>query len=204
MNKLAITPSFQYQAGGFYGSPLDVTGVDPRACSANSRDTGITKLSPGTNPLQCNYLTAIAPGFGQFGYLYIPDPQTGHFSAMGSYQQPNMIVGNMQISYDVNTRVKLILTGTNIFHTCFGGTPEPWTAANPPSPNICGYYPAGSPINTTVYPANFYNGKGINDVKANGAITPFTQSYMPGTSNLASIGASLPPFNLYINAQIRL
>jgi hypothetical protein len=205
MNKFAITPSFQFQAGGFYGSPLDITGVDPRACSANSRDSGILKLSPGTNPLQCNYLSMVAPGFGQFGYFYIPDPQTGHFSAMGSYENPNMIVGNLQLSYDVNPRIKLILTGTNIFHACFGGYSEPWTAANPPSPTICGYGAAGSPLNTTVYPANFYNGKGIGDVKANGGVVqPFTQSYMPGTSNLASIGASLPPFNLYINAQIRI
>jgi hypothetical protein len=208
-NKLAITPSVQWQAGSWYGSPLDTTGLDPRTCKMNSADPGapggaITAVSPTTNPRQCNYLTTVAPGLGQFGYLYIPDPQTGHFSAMGSYENPNMIVGNLQISYDLNPKVKLLLTGTNIFHTCFGGTPEPWTAANPPAPNVCGYSAAGGPLNTTVYPANFYNGTGISDVKANKTTTPFTQSYMPTLGNVTGIGASLPPFNLYINAQIRL
>ena len=56
-DKLAITPSFNFQTGGFYGSPLDTMGLDPRTCTQNSAATGITKLSPKTNPLQCNYLT---------------------------------------------------------------------------------------------------------------------------------------------------
>ena len=56
-DKLAITPSLNFQTGGFYGSPLDTMGLDPRSCLQNSAATGITKLSPKTNPLQCNYLT---------------------------------------------------------------------------------------------------------------------------------------------------
>ncbi len=204
-NKLAITPSFNFQTGGFYGSPLDTTGLDPRACTQNSRAAGITKLSPKTNPLQCNYLSVTAPGLGQFGYLYIPNPQTGSF-LFGNYEQPSSIVGNLQVAYDVSPRIRLTVLGANLFHTCFGGTPAAWTAAAPPSPVFCGYAPAGGPLNSTIYPANFYNGTGINDFKANGARTPaaFQQSYTPSGLTNGAIGASVQPVNVYFNAQIRI
>jgi hypothetical protein len=204
--KLAITPSFQFAAGAYYGNVLDVTGLDPRACKRNSADSGITAVSPGTDPNQCNYLTAIAPGFGQYSYLYIPNPQTGSFAAINSYEQPSIITSNIQVTYDLNQRITLTLTGTNLFHSCFGGTSEPWTAANPPSPNICGYAAAGGPLNSTVYPANFYNGTGIGDSKANGKVTtPYTQSYGPIIANSGGqITNALPPFNVYFNANIKL
>jgi hypothetical protein len=203
-HKLAITPTVQFQSGGFYGSPLDVNGIDPRACQGNSVDTGITKLSPKTNPLQCNYLTLQAAGFGPLGNFYIPNPQTGHFSGIGSYENPSLITGNLAITYDVTPKMTLALTGTNLFHTCFGGTAEPWTTAFPPGPNACGYLAAGGVLNSTIYPANFYNGTGINDKAANKFTTPFQQSYFPSTGNIGAIGSALPPFNIYLNAQIKL
>jgi hypothetical protein len=203
--KFAVTPSFQFAAGAYYGNVLDVTGVDPRACNANSFKTGITTVSPNTNPNQCNYLTAIAPGFGQYGFLYIPNPQTGRFAAINSYEAPSIITSNIQLSYDLSPKINLTLTGTNLFHSCFGGSSEPWTAANPPSPNICGYAAAGGPLNSTVYPANFYNGTGIGDTKANKGTTPFTQSYAPLVANSGGqITGALPPLNLYFNASIKL
>ena len=204
-DKWAITPSFQWQAGGFYGSPLDVNGYDPRACTLNSAGSGITKVSPKTNPLQCNVLDINAPGLGQFGYFYIPNPQTGHFSAMGSYEQPSLITGNVQITYDVSPKVTLTGTFTNVFHTCFGGSSFPWTSAFAPGPNTCGYFPAGGVLNTTVYPSNFYNGTGINDRAANGGVRPnYTQSYLPTLGNNGAIGGTLQPFNFFINAQIKI
>ena len=131
----AVTPRLQV---AFYGGPLDITGYDPRTCQLNSLGSGITKVSPKTNPLQCNYLTSNALGLGTFGFLYIPDPQSGFFSSMGSFANPNLIVGNLQVSYDINPKVRLTLVGANLFHTCFGGSSEPWTSANPPGPNVCG------------------------------------------------------------------
>ncbi len=122
-DKLAITPSFAWQTGGYYGSPLDNTGLDPRTCTSNSATTGITKVSPKTNPLQCNYLTVTAPGLGAFSYLYIPDPQTGTF-AFGTYQQPSSIVGNLQVTYDLSSKIRLSVLGANLFHVCYGGTTE--------------------------------------------------------------------------------
>jgi hypothetical protein len=206
-HKLAVTPSLQFQSGGFYGSPLDINGIDPRTCMLNSAGSGITKVSPKTNPLQCNYLATnplLGAGTGQFGYFYIPNPQTGHFAAIGSYQNPSLFTGNLQLTYEATPKLTVTLTGANIFHTCFGGSSEPWTAANQPGPNICGYFPAGGVLNSTIYPANFYNGTGINDFAANKVHTPFQQSYFPVTGNNGGIGGALQPFNLYITAQMKL
>ncbi len=202
-DKLAITPSFSFQTGGFYGTPMDVTGVDPRACTLNSAATGITKLSPKTNPLQCNYLTTVAAGLGQFGYLYIPNPQTGTF-AFDNYQNPSSIVGNLQLTYDVSPRIKLTVLGANLFHSCFGGSSTPWSSYYAPSNVVCGYTPAGGPLNSTIYPANFYNGTGINDFKANGARTPFIESYTPLNSGNGAIGGGVPPINVYFNAAVKI
>jgi hypothetical protein len=204
-DKLAITPSFNFQTGGFYGSPLDTEGYDPRTCVENSAASGITKVSPKTNPLQCNYLSVTAPGLGPFSYLYIPDPQTGTF-LFDNYEQPSSIVGNLQLSYDVSPRIRLTVLGANLFHSCFGGTAAAWTAAAPPSYVICGYEPAGGTLNSTIYPANWYNGTSINDYKANGARTPsaFQESYTPANVNNGAIGAAVQPINVYFNAQVKI
>jgi hypothetical protein len=202
-DKLAITPSFNFQTGGFYGSPLDTEGLDPRSCLLNSATTGITKVSPNTNPQQCNYLHTTSPGTGAFTYLYVPNPQTGAF-LFGNYEQPSSIVGNLQVTYDVSPRIRLTVLGTSLFHECFGGTSAPWTSAYPPSNVFCGYIPAGGSLNSTIYPSNFYNGTGINDFKANGAHTPFQQSYTPGGATNGAIGASAQPINVYFNAQVRI
>ncbi len=202
-DKLAITPSFSWQTGGYYGSPLDTEGLDPRTCTSNSATTGITKVSPKTNPLQCNYLTVTAPGLGAFSYLYVPDPQTGTFP-FGSFQNPSSIIGNLQVTYDVSSKIRLSVLGANLFHVCYGGTTEPWTTANPPSNVTCGYTPAGGSLNSTLYPSNFYNGTGIGDFAANKARTPFTQSYEPTPLNNGAIGSSILPINVYFTAQIKI
>lgn len=202
-NKLAITPSFNFQSGGFYGSPLDTEGLDPRTCQLNSASTGITKVSPKTNPLQCNYLYATSPGASSFTYLYVPNPQTGSF-LFDNYEQPNSIVGNLRISYDLSPRIRIGVLGEGLFHECFGGTSAPWTAAYPPDNVICGYAPAGGSLNSAVYPSNFYNGTSINDYKANGARTPWTQSYLPSTYNNGAIGGAVQPISIYLNAQVKI
>jgi hypothetical protein len=202
-DKLAITPSFNFQSGGYYGSPLDTEGLDPRTCVQNSAAAGITKVSPHTNPLQCNYLSATAPGLGPFSYLYVPNPQVGSF-LFTNYQNPSSIFGNLQITYDVSPKIRLSVLGVALFHSCFGGTSAPWTTANPPSNVVCGYLPAGGTLNSTLYPSNFYNGTGIGDFKANGARTPWTSSYLPSGSNNGAIGGSVPPINVYFNATVKI
>jgi hypothetical protein len=202
-DKLAITPSFNFQTGGFYGSPLDTLGVDPRTCVRNSASTGITKVSPHTNPLQCNYLTATAPGLGPLINLNIPNPQTGSF-LFANFQNPSSIFGNLQLTYDVSPRIRLSALGVALFHTCFGGTSAPWTTANPPGSAVCGYLPAGGSLNSTIYPSNFYNGTSINDFAANKAHPAFPQSYYPSAGNNGAIGGGVPPINVYFNATVKI
>jgi hypothetical protein len=205
-NKWAITPSLQMATGGYYGSPLDVNGVDPRACAANQGTTGA--VAPGSSTaLNCDYTTMVAAGFGQYTYLYVPNPQTGSF-AFDSYQQPTLLTGNLQLSYDVSPKISLTLTAANLFHTCFGGSAEPWTAANPPSSTVCGYTPAGGALNSSVYPSNFFNGTGFNDAAANGGVTTpkaFQQSYTPGLANIGAIGTDIiAPLNIFLTAEVRM
>ena len=104
----------------------------------------------------------------------------------------------------MSPKLTVTLTGTNIFHTCFGGSSEPWTSAFGPGPNICGYVPAGGVLNSTIYPANFYNGTGINDVAANKVRTPYTQSYFPTPGNNGAISGALQPFNFFVTARIKI
>ncbi|HZY95903.1 MAG TPA: TonB-dependent receptor [Candidatus Cybelea sp.] len=202
-DKLAITPSINLQTGGFYGSPLDQVGIDPRTCVHNSATTGITAVSPHTNPLQCNYLTATSPGLGPFAYFNIPNPQTGSF-LFANFQNPTSVFGNLQVTYDVTPRIRLSVLGVALFHTCFGGTSAPWTAAYPPGSAVCGYLPAGSNLNSSIYPSNFYNGTSFNDFAANKVHPPFTQSYTPNASNNGAIGGAVPPINLYFNATVKI
>ncbi len=193
-NRLAVTPSVQFESGAAYGSPMDVAGVDPRVCGLNQTQAGVVNA----NGQYCDYLHQA--GVGATGYLYIPNPQTGSFASMGQYIEPNILVGNMQIRYDVSPRITLTATAANIFHSCFGGSSEPWTAATPPSPNACGYITNGS-----TYVSNYYNGKSPFDTKANpgGGTIPFmTQSYAPSGSNGPSFTPL--PFELFVQAQLKI
>ncbi len=204
-DKLAITPSLQFESGAPYGSPLDTIANDPRTCTNNQGMDGVADNphfgQPGSS-LWCDYRTivsgsaATASKYPAAGYLYIPNPQTGSYASIGQYTQPNILIGNLQATYDVSPRVRLQLTGAGIFHACWGGTAEPWTAAAPPGGAICGYLPNGW------YTANAFNGTSPYDKHANP--TPMaweTQSYIPKSNNTS--GGYLP-FNLYITGQIRL
>jgi hypothetical protein len=194
-NKLAITPSIQVQAGTKYGSPVDVVGLDPRVCANNQGATGVATTN---NPLTCDYRTLIGPGVAtSYGYLFIPNPSTGQFASPGTYTEPTLATGNIQVTYDLTPRVKLTATATNIFNTCWGGSATPWSAAFPPSPHVCGY-------NTNSdYTANFYNGSSAYDKKANGA-TPYQWQGYSDEPTLGNGAGSFFPFNLYLQAQIRL
>ncbi len=198
-NKLAITPSLQFESGTAYGSPMDVAGIDPRTCQSNQSfpAAGFNPV-PGGNGKACNYLSQA--GVGATGYLYIPNPQTLHFASLGSYVEPDLLTGNIQVSYDLSSKVRLSLTGANLFRSCFGGSAEPWTAAYPPSPNVCGYGTNGN-----AYVSNYYNGNSPTNRTANpggGTIPAQLQSYGPSSGNGASFTPL--PFTLFVQAQIKL
>jgi hypothetical protein len=201
LGRLAITPSLQMEAGTKYGSPMDVVGVDPTACAAN-QGYGTTPVKDSTSPYACNYRDYLGGGISPWGYLYVPNPQTGTFASYGSYTEPNIVVGNVQLSYDF-PHVRVTVTAASLWHTCFGGSTEPWASAYAPGQYICGY--GANTINYVggLQGAGAYVGKSPTDVGANG-VSPNAwelQSYLPGQGNGA--GGYLP-FNLYIQAQIHL
>jgi hypothetical protein len=196
--KFAITPSVQFQSGTRYGTPYDVYGVDPRDCGSNQGPTG-TDVATTNNPLTCDYLTAGPGAAPNFTYLYVPNPQTGKFASLGQFTEPTIMIANLQASYDISPRISLQLTATDLYHTCFGGTKDPWTAANPVGKNNCGYYASG-----LYNGAGWYNGASPTDSAANGGVTPYAfeeQSYLPKFNN--SQGGFIP-FTLYLQAQIKL
>lgn len=100
--KVAVTPSFTFSSGAFYGSPLQWPGYDPTTC------TGVVK--PGSevaNPQTCG------------SYLFIPDVYTGSFDAMGAFKEPSRLTANLQIGYDLTKRTHLTLSMTGLMDQCY-------------------------------------------------------------------------------------
>ena len=198
-DKFAVTPSLQWTTGSSYGSPVTVQGVDPRECTAND-----TSASAAAN--QCDWQSLASAGATATGLLYIPNPQTGTFDGIGQYHNPTIMVGNIAFSYDVSPKVSVNLTVANVFHTCFGGSKEPWSTAYAPGRSICGYTPNGS------YVSNFQRGGGMAnpgniasyDAAANGTtLYPFQfQSYAPNQGT--NVGIVPPPFNAYLTVNVKL
>lgn len=99
----AVTPSFTYSDGSYYGSPLTYPGYVPQGCAALP---SATPLAPGSS---C----------GAGGAIFIPDPYTGRFDSMGSLREPSQLTMNLGLSYDVSKRVTINLLGSNIYNRCF-------------------------------------------------------------------------------------
>ncbi len=101
--RLAITPSFSYNSGSYYGSPLSVPGYVPQACAAAPSAT------PDTPGVSC----------GGGGAIFIPDKYTGYtFDSLGSLKEPWQFTTNLQLSYNVSDRASLTLIASNIFNRC--------------------------------------------------------------------------------------
>ncbi len=132
------------------------------------------------------------------GQLFIPNPQTGKFANIGQFRAPWIALLNLQMRYDISPKLTGLVTLSNLWHTCFGGSSEPWTKAYAPGANVCGYNPNG------FYVSNYYNGTGPNDAAANGVAAQkwIQNSYLPSTG---SLGSGLPfPFNAYFQLQVKL
>ncbi len=196
--KFAATFSLQATEGTSYGGPMDVVGIDPRACAQNSTTAGILAVSPKTDPFQCDALTAAGTFSNAAGVLYIPNPQTGSFATIGAYRNPWLAVGNLALTYDLSPRISANVTLANLFHTCWGGTKAAWTTAYPPGTNVCGYGTNGA------YVSNFYNGTSPFDTAANG-FTPQqwqVQSYSPRT--FTDAGSIPSPFNVFVQLTVKM
>jgi hypothetical protein len=199
-DKWAVTPSLQLSSGSSYGSPITVQGVDPRECSAvDNTDTVAAN--------ECAYTSVIGTAATTSGLLYIPNPQTGTFDGIGAYHQPNILVGNIALSYDVTPKISINLTVSNLYHTCFGGSKEAWTSAYPAGQNVCGYFANG------LYVSNYQLGNGYAtpgvtssySATANGtSLFPWQQQSYAPSNGAGAAGTIPPPINAYLTVNIKL
>ena len=101
-----MTPSLQFQGGGKYGIPITEAGIDPAS--------GCGKPLFGDR-----YNASTCPGV-----VDIPNPFTGVFDPIGAFTEPNELIANLQLSYDVSPRIQLVGQLTNIVNYCWGGTQD--------------------------------------------------------------------------------
>lgn len=198
-DKFALTPALSLQEGTTYGTPADVQGLDPRACTVNQGSLGIK----GINPLAPDYTScgqALTSDGTSPGTLYIPNPQTGSFDTFGQFRQPWQFNLGAQASYDFTPRVSGHVAVTSLVNQCFGGSSEPWSRAYPPNGAICGYV-----SNTFYNGGHYYNGSSPNDKAANGvAQNPyFAQSFAPSYGDSSSGNYPLA-LNFYFSLQVKL
>ncbi len=189
-DRLALTPSFQFQGGGKYGAPETTPGIDP--------------AGGGCVPLvgSHRYDASSCPTS-----LVIPDPFTGVFDDLGSFTQPNEFMVNFQASYDVSPRITFTAVLANIINTCWGGSKQAWTYTDN---NICSYGVVGNGLIPPV--GNAFNPVGTTS-KANGknAATNVQQfllyPYEPalGPFLVSGLNNSVKaPFQAYFTANIKL
>ncbi|HEY0615446.1 MAG TPA: hypothetical protein VGC96_12420, partial [Candidatus Elarobacter sp.] len=187
-DRLSITPSFQFTAGGRYGSPVMGIAMDPAG-------GGCTPL-PGAIAGDPRYPYG-APGGAPYaaqncaGFMTGPDPFTGHFDQPGAFREPSQLIGNIGISYEASKRVTLNLLAINVLGTCFGGQQEPWTNAGP---KIGCWYNAA----TGFQAGNFYN--------PGNTLTRQSYPYFPVIGSIAgqqAYGTAIGPFQLMMSAHIK-
>jgi hypothetical protein len=183
VNKLSISPQFQFFEGVPYGAPLVSNGVDPATCGALAGGSiaGDPRYKFGGTG---NPFDALTCG----GAIPVPDPFTGKFDNLGAFKSPNEIMVHMQIGYDVSPRVALTLNLVNIVTSCSGGSSEPWTRLA--NSKACSYTLPGynAPL---PFGSNFYN--------PGAAFQPMVQ--YPYQENPIS---NAPPFNAFLGVKIKL
>jgi hypothetical protein len=197
-DKFAITPSVQFQGGARYGAPETTNGIDPTTCGA--------PLSGSVTSNDPRYPYGNAGG-GAFDatncdVMPIPNPYTAKFDALGAFVQPNQMVANLQLSYDVSPNVTLVGTFANIVNRCWGGTKAAWTVDDP---NICSYNtlngggaiaPVGNIYNPPATVGDFQRIVQYPYAAYYGAVNVNTAA---GNNNQTK-----QPFQFFLEAQIRL
>jgi len=184
--KFAITPSLQFQGGGKYGIPLTEAGIDPAS--------GCGKPLFGDR-----YNASTCPNV-----VDIPNPFTGVFDPIGAFTEPNELIANLQLTYDVSPRIQLVGALTNIVNYCWGGSKTAWTVADG---NICSY----SNLEGTVYPVAPYGTPGaiVNPQGYSGSqIQPFRKyPYEPqlGPAIVTALNGSYKtPIQFYLTSNLKL
>ncbi len=175
--KLAITPSFTYNSGSYYGSPLAMPGYVPQACTQNPAAT------PTTPGVSC----------GSGGAIFVPDPYTNRFDGFGTLREPSQLVANLQLSYDINPRMSLTVVANNLFNKCFQRG-YPWD-----TPTACWY----SSLPSNILPPN---GPGTQP-GAFLTTPPKQLAYPYGiwfNNTQVGITSARQPFQLTVNLDIKL
>ncbi|HZZ64060.1 MAG TPA: hypothetical protein VFE17_01050, partial [Candidatus Baltobacteraceae bacterium] len=123
------------------------------------------------------------------GNIVTPNFYSGKFDNFGAFTEPTQLTAGLQISYDVSPKVTLQLVAANLWNTCFGGSKEPWDQN----------HQVGCWYTSAIYSGNFYN-------PGNPMQTAFQYPYTPTFGNVfqQTYGAAANPFNLYLNAQVKL
>ncbi len=193
-DKLSITPSLQFQAGNRYGAPLTTNGIDPtQGCGALAGgsvagDPRYPYGASGGRPFDATTCASIAG-------VSIPDPYTGQFDGVGAFREPAQLLGNLRVNYDVNPKVTVTLTLTNLLQTCFGGQQTKFTYLS--SNNVCLYGDlVGGPSTPPV--GNAYNpGQNVQ--------TFLRYPYEPYFGSYNDLSSSLnQPFNMYLSLKVKL
>jgi hypothetical protein len=195
-NRLTVTPSLQYVAGNRYGAPLTTPGIDP-AAGCGPPLPGSTRGDPrypygaaGGGPFNADN-----PNFPCAATLSIPDPYTGQFDAIGAFREPAQLLGHLQISYQLSSRVTASVTLANLLQTCFGGEHTPFTyywsnstclytnlVGGPSTPPVGNAYNPGANVQTFLrYPYE-----------------PYFGTYNDQTSSLTE------PFNAYFSLRVTI
>ncbi len=198
--RLAITPTLQFQGGARYGEPETTPGIDPTTCAAP-----LAGASTAGDP-RYRYGSA---GGGAYdatnctGTFAIPNPYTGNFDNIGSFVQPNQLLGNLQVSYDVSPHITLIATLANLFDTCWGGTKAPWTVNNS---HVCSYNIINGGAGGLLPVGNLYNPPATVASFPRQIQYPYGAYYGAINTNTAAgtFNQSTQPFNVYFQAQIKL
>ena len=198
-DKLAITPSVQFQGGARYGEPETTLGIDPTSCAAP-----LSATTPATDP---RYPYGSAGG-GAFdatncaGRIPIPNQYSKAFDDIGAFIQPNHLAGNLQLSYDVTSRVTVVATLANLFNTCWAGTKAAWTVGDS---RICSYNilnngGAFGPV------GNVYNPPATVGSFQRLLQYPYGAYYGAANTNTAAgnFNQTTQPFQMYFEARVKL
>ncbi len=185
-DRFNVTPTFQLLAGGEYGRPTQVVGVNPATCGATlagqvSNDPRYPNGAAGGSPYNAASCT---------GTLLTPDPFTGHFDNYGAFKEPNVFYGNLSFSYEVSPKVTARIDLINVVTACFGGSSVPWKISGKDG---CNYGPGGTFVN------NFYNpGDAIDQyVKY-----PYNPNF--GSVFQSSSGGQANPLQAYFSLNVKL
>jgi outer membrane receptor protein involved in Fe transport len=113
-HRFSVTPNLTYSSGSSYGSPLSWPGYVPQSCYQSPA------LTPSTPGASCNGSYATASGSTNSpGVIFLPDPYTHQFDGLGSLRQPWQLSLNLAANYEVNSRVSMTMTASNLFNACF-------------------------------------------------------------------------------------